>query len=375
MSIYDSSGIRMDPYADVKSDMDASAKIIWGDGINLDFDSFIGGKIELVAQLAAQTNQIVQSVYDAFRVTGASGVALDSLLALIGEQRLSDAYSTVTLTLTATNPTTVTQGSLYSTESGITFATDEEVVFVAAGDQDVEATCTIVGENNAGIGEVNQKRTTVYGITSVTNAAAAIPGRIRETDPEARIRHSEATATSGENDIASIFQAVSGVEGVSSVYIDNDTANGRVGVSVIGGSDDDIATAISDNLTAGVGTYGTSSVVIYNETTRQSETINFTRASNVPIYITMTITGATGLFPDDGTDQIRDAISEVFETYEINTDVVYTSLYAPIYSVDGVTVNSLYIGASASPTGTSDIPINESEKATISDSNILITVL
>jgi uncharacterized phage protein gp47/JayE len=89
----------------------------------------------------------------------------------------------------------------------------------------------------------------------------------------------------------------------------------------------------------------------------------------------MTITGATGLFPDDGTDQIRDAISEVFETYEINTDVVYTSLYAPIYSVDGVTVNSLYIGASASPTGTSDIPINESEKATISDSNILITVL
>lgn len=373
-SNYNASGISMDPYADVKSEMDSDGKTIWGDGINLEPDGFVGGTFEINSQALAAINQIVQSVYDGFRITNATGVPLDSLLALIGLERQSQAYSTATLTLTASLPTTVTAGSIYGTASGINFSTDDELIFTVAGSQDVESTCTIVGEKNASAGEIIQKVSSVYGITAVTNAIAAIPGRDRETDPEARVRHTNAVSTSGDNDAASIYEAVEAVDGVSSVYVDDNDTDGYVGVSVIGGSDEDVATAIASNLTVSIPTVGTTSVDLYNETTRQVKTINFTRATNLPIYITMTITGAVGLYPDDGADQIKAAIVAHFESLEINDNVVYTALYAPIYSVDGVTVNSLYTGISASPTGTSDIIVTTANRATIDIANINITV-
>jgi len=374
MSTYDETGIVMDPYADVKSGMDDAAKDVWGESINLAPDSYLGHDIELNAQLHGSANQIVQDVYDSFRVTGASGTPLDSLVALVGLERQAAAYSTVTLSLTASVPTTVAAGSIYATLSGVRFATDSDLVFAAAGTDTVAATCTEVGENNAAAGEIDQQITTTYGITAVTNAAAAVPGRIRETDPELRARHSTAVSTSGDNDSASIYEAVSAVTGVSSVYIDNDTHNGRVGVSVIGGSDDDVATAIYNNLTVGVATYGTSSVDVYDETTRQITTIYFTRASNVDTYITMTITTVSGLFPDDGQTQIKTAISTFYDGLEINDDVVHNSLFAPIYSIDGVTVNSLFIDVTASPTGTSNIEIDIDERAVIDTNDIIVLV-
>lgn len=367
----------MAPYADVKDDMDTDGKALWGDGINLEPDGFVGGTFELDAQALAVINQIVQDVYDSFRIPNASGAALDSLVALIGLERQSQAYSTVTLTLTASVPTTVTAGSLYGTTSGINFATDTELVFSAAGSQDVDATCVLVGEQTAAAGEITQKVSSIYGITAVTNAAAAIPGRDRETDPEIRVRHAAAVATSGENDAASIYEAVGAVDGVSSVYVEDNDTDGYVAVSVIGGSDEDVATAIANNLTVGIPTIGTTSVDLYNETTRQVKTINFTRATNLPIYISMTITGATGLFPDDGTDQIKDALAEHFESLEIAENVIYTALYAPIYSIDGVTVNSLFTSSSYSPTGptgTTDISVTSVHRATIDSANISITV-
>lgn len=373
-STYDSNGINMAPYADVKSDMDADGKELWGEGINLDPDGFVGGSFEINSQALAVINQLIQDAYDGFRIPNATGAALDSLIALIGLERQSQAYSTATLTLTSTQPTTVIAGSLYGTSSGINFATDTAVVFSAAGSQDVAATAVLPGELNAAIAEIDQIVTSVYGVTSVTNAAAAIPGRDRETDAEIRVRHSAATATSGENDAASIYEAVGAVDGVSSVYVQDNDIDGYVAVSVIGGSDDDVAQAIANNLTIGIPTVGTTAVDIYNTTTRQTKTINFTRATNLPIYITMTITAATGLFPDDGTDQIKAALAAHFELLEINDDVIYSALYAPIYSVDGVTVNSLFTGIAASPTGTSDITVTNANRATIAASNISITV-
>lgn len=373
-STYNSAGIDMDPYADVKSDMDTEGKDLWGDGINLEPDGFVGGSFEINSRALATINQIVQNVYDSFRIPNASGTALDSLIALIGLTRQSQAYSTATLTLTASVPTTVTAGSLYGTASGINFATDEEVVFTVAGSKDVAATCTIVGEQNAAAGEINQKVSSVYGITAVTNAVAAIPGRDRETDPEIRVRHSTAVSTSGDNDAASIYEAVGAVDGVSSVYVEDNDVDGYVAVSVIGGSDDDVATAIANNITIGIPTVGSTAVDIYNPTTKQVKTINFTRATNLPTYIKMTITAATGLFPDDGTDQIKAALVAHYESIEIADDVVYTALYAPIYSVDGVTVNSLYLDTSAPAAGTSDLTVTSANRATIETANITITV-
>lgn len=380
-STYDSTGITLDKYADIVARYIALAEAQWGESIDTEEDGFLGHVIRNTSLVQAEMNEIVQSIYDAISVANATGAPLDNLLELVGLLRLTEVFSTVTLSLTATKATTVPVGSQYKTDAGVTFATDAELVFSAAGTSTVAATCTIVGANNAGIGEVDNILTPVFGITVVNNLAAAIPGRLQETDAQLKSRHTAAIATSGEDDVASIYEAVSAVTGVSSVYIGendtNETVDGlpahNIYVTKIGGADSAVATAIANNKTAGVPTFGADSEIVYNETTNQSKTINFGNAADVPVYVAVVVTKESGVYPDDGDAQIKAALVASFVDKRINQDVIFTELYAPIYSVTGHFVTDLQLGLSAPAVGTVDLTMTPLKRATLATANITIT--
>ena len=290
----------------------------------------------------------------------------------------------MTLTIYADKATTVPAGSRFSTEAGVIFATDEELVFTAAGSADVDATCTVTGPYEAAISEVNTVVTSIYGVASdgVDNAVAATPGRNRETATELKARHTIAMATSGEDDVSAIYLAVSQVSGVSALRVfenDTDSAIGviparTIHVVTIGGDADEIAAAISNNKAATVATYGSQSVDVYNTTTGQTKTINYDIGSTVPIHINIEYTPVAGVFPDNGEDLIREYLIDFFEDYKIGDDVIYTSLYKPIYSVAGIIVDVFEIHTSDPPTGhTSDITIDIDELATLVTGNIDIS--
>jgi hypothetical protein len=365
-STFTSAGITLDRYAEIKARLIALAEAEFGDSVNTAKDSFLGHMIENIALILGENNGVLQSVYDAGSVKNSSGTRLDGLLELTDIDREEAAFSTVTVTLTAAKATTVAAGKRYGTTAGVIFAIDSQVVFGGSGTADVSATCTVAGANAAAIGEVDQIVDSVYGITAVTNAAAASPGRLQQTDAELKTTHTTAMATSGDDDAGSIYEAVIAVSGVSAVYIhDNDTPYTVLGVpaktihvSAIGGTDLAVATAISQNKTASVPTHGSTSQAVYNTTTAQSKTINFDRAVAVPIFIDMDITKVTGLAPDDAEAQIRAELVTHFSTFRIADDVVYGALNKPIYTVPGVIVNELYVGIAASPTGTSDVSMS-----------------
>ncbi|MBV6340979.1 baseplate J/gp47 family protein [Candidatus Magnetobacterium casense] len=376
-STFDSTGIVLDRYADILDRYVALAEAQWGSSINTDEDSFLGHILRNVALIQSEINEILQSVYDDKDITNATGTYLDNLVALIGLERSAAAYSTVTLTLTATVATTVPAGSRYATSAEVIFATDEDLVFTAAGSDTVAATCTEVGAFNAAIGTITTIKTAVYGISAVTNATAAVPGRVRETDAELKARHTVAVSTSGDQDSASIYEAVTAVTGVSAAYVyDNDTAATVDGipanslyVSVIGGSDEDVATAIANNKTLTIATSGGTSYSVYNDTTSQSQTIYFDRASEIACTIVLNVTAVTGSFPDDGAQQIEDNLLAFFEDLKIGDDVIYTALYQPIYSVPGVIVTAFTLNA-----GTANITIAKDELATLAAGDITLTV-
>lgn len=364
-------GLSISRFAGLVSEMEDAAKGLWGESVDTSQEQLLGHHIRQASLALAEINETLQAVLDVTSAANASGVYLDHLFALIGLERQSAAKSTVTLTYTVSAATTVPAGHKVKTSAGVVFETVEDLVFTGEGSGDVEAQCTENGAHEAEIGEVSKPVTTLYGLVSVTNADAAIPGRLRETDAQFRTRHTAAVATSGEDDVASIYEAVSAVEGVSSAYVVEDTDTHSITVSVIGGNDDDVAAAINNNRTAGIPTVGDQSVDVYSETTGQSAVVNFYRAENKEFYLSATIARNTALFPADGEDQIKSALTAI--DYNISDKVYYFGLLSPLYSIAGVTVIQLKIGWDSSNLKTDDLATTSVQRPSLPSDNISIS--
>jgi hypothetical protein len=143
-------------------------------------------------------------------------------------------------------------------------------------------------------------------------------------------------------------------------------------VYVIGGADDDIAAAIDNTITAGIGLAGTTSVVVYNATTKTNKTINFTRATDLDTYVSITVLTNPALYPSDGDDQIKANVVAIYDGQGIGENVVYWELPGAVYDVEGATMTALYLDTVSPPTGTSDIVVAQDKRAVITAANITI---
>ena len=384
-STFDSTGLSMDRYSDIKADEISQAELVFGTGIDTSSDELFGHQIDQIAILQGDSNEKLQAVYDSTDISNSTGIRTANLIELIGLTRSASAFSTATLSLTNTKSdgTTIPAGSRYGTTAGVVFETDINLVFASATTLTVAATATEVGALTAAIGEIDQILSPVFGISTVDNLAAAIPGRLQETSAEMKVRHTVATATSGEQDTASVFEALTAVTGVSFVrVVANDTSATVDGVPaynlscvVVGGTDADVGSAIANNKVSTVPTFGAESVVVYNSVTSQAKTINFGRALELVTYVSIALTKTEGVYPDDGDDTIKNGIIAYYSTLNVGDDVDYEALYRPIYAVAGVKVGpgNLTIGTSPGPADVVDIPVTNLQYATITAVNIVIT--
>ena len=167
------------------------------------------------------------------------------------------------------------------------------------------------------------------------------------------------------------------LDDVQQVYIDDNNtdvtnANGTPGhsflVLVDGGTSVEIARAIWDNRGAGVASVGNTSVTITDKFGYQRE-IKFSRPTPVNIYIQLELTTDQN-FPEDGYDQIREAIINYVDGLSIGQDVLYSRLYTPINAIPGHQVDSMLIGTTNPPTGTSNIITNFDEVGQVLPENI-----
>ena len=228
---------------------------------------------------------------------------------------------------------------------------------------------------------ITQIQTPILGWDSVTNPFAAITGSYEETDTELRERFRVSKYIRASNILESLYSALISLENVKEVKIyENDTdvvdASGVPAHSfmpiVLGGLDTEVANTIWQNKPMGIRSFGNSPVTIM-DSQGFSHSIGIERPAPVPIYIKINLT-TNSSYPQDGDSIVKSNLIQYFsENFGIGDPVIYSRLYTPINNVPGHQINSLTIGTSPNPTGTSNIAISFNKISSLSSANIVIT--
>lgn len=102
---------------------------------------------------------------------------------LAGIERRAATPAVVMLTVTGTAGITVPKGSIFATERGINFLADDDTVIPDSGVALVKATSQTAGPGgNVAARAINKIPVSIYGVSGVTNEAAAYDGYEEETD-------------------------------------------------------------------------------------------------------------------------------------------------------------------------------------------------
>jgi uncharacterized phage protein gp47/JayE len=104
--------------------------------------------------------------------------------------------------------------------------------------------------------------------------------------------------------------------------------------------------------------------------------MHFARAAEQEIYLAFDIEVDTSKFPDDGEDQIKEAlVAYADEVWRIGEDVILSALYGPVFQISGVRkISAVRAGLTPSPVGTTDLAVAEDEIARADTSRIVVNV-
>lgn len=369
----------------ILDELNQELKAIFGENLNLDPETPDGQVSGVFSESHANLWELAEAGYNAFNPSAATGDVLSNLVQLNGIVRQPATFSTVELSLTGTNSTVIPLGSLVSTDDGIFFATDEEVT-IAAGTATVDATATITGPQPGVTSTIVNIDTPLTGWDTVTNAEDAVLGQLEETDAELRTRREKSVTREAVAIPDAIIAEVENIEGVTHTSIKINETNSTDGdgipahsflVIAEGGIDLEVATAIYNEKSIAIGTFGTTTVNVL-DSQGIGHDINFSRPILIDIHIQVTITTFSD-FPQNGDDLIKQAIIDYAagtlvpgRDFGVSDDIVYSELFTPINSVDGVQVDTLYVNTAGSPGpgDTSTIAIDFDERGLFTTVNI-----
>ena len=321
-------------------------------------------------------------VYAQFDPNKATGAALSGLVQLNGISRQPATGSLVSLGFTGTPGATVPAGTRVSDAAGLhQWGTLAALVLDGTGAGSVTAQCLDVGPIEAGAGTLVSLVSPVPGISAVTNAAPAAPGRVEETDTELRQRRARSTAAPSAGPIESIYSNLSNLPGVTYVraYQNNTSTTASRGIPaksvaavVVGGDDLDIAYTLLARTGVGAAWYGTTTVSLFDAQDVEYQ-VKFSRPTPTPIYVRVEVRVTNpSVFPADGLEQIRDAIvayaaggapalgvEDGFGTsgFPPGAPILASRLYTPINYVPGHQVVTLLVDDVTPPVSAADIPM------------------
>ena len=360
---------------------------IFGSNVDLSDDTQDGQLIGANAEAFSDQDQQVELISKVCDPAQAQGSYLSTLVKINGISRNGSTSSTVTLTITGTDGTIISAGSLVrETTNDEKFSTDNDVT-ISSGTATVTATAVSSGVVVATAGTLTTIDSQIAGWTSVTNSNDATLGQDEESDANLRIRRKNSTAISSTGNTEAVAGALLALDGVAtSIVKENETGSvDSDGISahsiaciVEGGTAADIANSIYNTKSSGCSTFGALAETIVNSEGFDKD-INYSRPDDVDIYISMNVRQLSG-YPSGGEDQIKAAIIEYFENdsetrFIIGDDIIYSEIYNPINSIEGVSVTDLTVGIASTPTGKIDVTIDFDELARFDTSRIIITIV
>lgn len=347
-------GFKRKKYDDIIADMEASARNLFGENVNLSERGPLGLLIRLVAWFLGILWQLAENVYNSGFIDTAEGAQLDNVIKYGGISRRKAEKAKGTITITGDEGAIIPRGFKVATSGGIVFETMKEASIPAAGEVDISIEAVEAGTNgNVPAGTITEIVNPIPGVESVTNELATKGGRNTETDSELQNRYFLSLSAAGASTIDSIRAALLRTEGVRAAnVVENNSMqtdpDGRPPKSiecyVLGGKPKDIAQTILDYKAAGIETYGKETEIVKDISGTDRE-IKFSYADVVPIYVKITL-ATDAKFPTDGEKQIikklteyiggEDADGNIYAGLNMGQKVVYTKLIDIIYNVPGV---------------------------------------
>jgi len=310
---------------------------IFGADVYLGADSQDGQWIAAQAKAYFDIASIGASVVNSFSPATAQGVGLARNVKINGLTKKVATHSTVDVLIVGQPGTTLT-GAIASDALNQKWLIPNGTIIPGGGSITVTATAEQEGDLTAAANTITTIFTPTRGWQTVNNPDDATPGAPVETDAELRIRQSISTANPSLTVFEGTMGAVLNVAGVQKARgYENDTettdANGipehSISVVVEGGVSADIAQAIQIHKTPGTGTYGDTTVLVY-DSKGMPINIRFERATTATIQVTIALSAGVN-WSSNYEQLIKNAVAAVINEGEIGNDVLITKLYAPAY--------------------------------------------
>lgn len=325
MSSFDSSlGMVVDDVETVRASVQEAWQQAFSDvdtpALNVDASTPQGQLID--SQTAAIVDKDNQILYlsNMFNPLTAEGVWQDALAQIYFITRQSAIASSAVCTCTGRKGTVIEAGAIIENVDTAEQWQCVEAVTIPTGGM-VEATfqCTETGAIEAAPGTLTKIVTVIAGWDAVTNSEAAIVGQDQENQGAFEARRYKSVALNSRSACASIYSRVGQVEGVLSLYVNDNKSDDPVEidgvtlvphsvfVSVTGGTDKDVAKAIYNTVSAGCAFNGETEVEVTDDVTGSINTIKFNRPENLDVAVKVTLRQSDDLAADAET-VVRDAV-------------------------------------------------------------------
>lgn len=387
----DETGIHIPNYIDLRDQLIEEMKQIFGQDIYIENDSADYQMISILAKKIFDSYSMGMLAYNNRTPNTAIGTGLDNNVAFADIQRKSSTYSSVQLTITGANGTSLK--GCYALDENDNRWNIPDTVIPETGMITVDAICSVSGNISALPNTVNKIGTPLFGWYSVNNNNAATPGTDVETDAELRGRFSLAIRSPSLTVFESLSAAISALEGVSRISgFENDTSAESTGTEppnipaglpphsvtfiVEGGEDDQIAKAIYSKKTPGCYTNGTTAVQIVSEM-GNIITIRFYRPTYVEVFVQIKVTKLP-YWNDRYSDEIKNAIYDYIKGLEISDNVYNSMIWFVANSVmsdfanPAFVIKEVLLGKEEGSLTNSDVEVNFNEAAETSVSNITV---
>ena len=318
--------------------------------LNVDPETPQGQIIDSQTAAIHQKDSELAFLANQFNPKTASGIWQDALAKIYFITRKQAINSIAVCTLTGRNGTVISAGSqirssydqtLWTLAEDVTINTLVNDVYTASG----VFTCQTAGAIVAGAGTLNQIVTTVAGWDTVTNESAAVVGSEVETQAAFENRRYNSVAKNSRSAEASVYARVADISDVIATYVTGNRTNVAVTVdgyslkphsiyvAVIGGTNEEIAEAIYNSLSAGCDYNGNTTVSVTDEYTGAVENVTFMRPSDYPIYFKVTVQDDNNL-PDGYEQIIKTAISNNFYGTDTSTTINGDSILRIVMNSD-----------------------------------------
>ena len=345
-------GFRRKTYNEILADLQARAREVFGDNINLSNTSFLGMWLQNEAWEIAELWELAEDVYFSPFVDTSEGNSLDGVGKYITIARKPAQKARGIVTIEGKEGTRIPKGFRVSDENvEKVFETIESKSIGETGITDIPIISIYPGlDMNVGPYFITKAVNPIPGIDNIYNKESTIDGTNTETDREFRERYYRSISRGGSSTREAVEAALLDMDNVVDAFVvENDTMEYKGDIPpkslyslVEGGDDIDIAKTILKSKAGGIRAYGDTEIEV-EDSKGVNHIIGFSRPIKKNVYVKLSIARDKG-YPGDNVVK-RAVINYIggededgifYKGLKLGEDVVISKIMSSVMCLSGI---------------------------------------